>query len=190
MLSLPYDSLHERKIQGTAIAVLNWLGSPQTALTSTIFNFRQIRDAHRRANKHADNHPALWTQVYYVSSCFNQFAISHGKAKSELYETLIYGLLHPLIGAENDLSTQLTDHLLSALTKQLRTLRRRAVMPTLASLGTFLMAFIFSVVLSFAEVGEHTKVDFLVLGLLYAWLPVLVIFTIVDRNPVSSDRTR
>uniref|UniRef100_A0A0D2XL35 Uncharacterized protein n=1 Tax=Fusarium oxysporum (strain Fo5176) TaxID=660025 RepID=A0A0D2XL35_FUSOF len=48
LLNLPYESLHERKISKTLVAVLNWLGSPQTALTATIFNFRQLRESHRR----------------------------------------------------------------------------------------------------------------------------------------------
>lgn len=69
-------------------------------------------------------------------------------------------------------------------------LRRRAVIPILASLVIFLVAYVFSVMLSFAEVGESSFVDSLILGLLYSWLPILVVFATVDRNPVSADRAK
>jgi hypothetical protein len=68
-------------------------------------------------------------------------------------------------------------------------LRRRSVIPTLASLGVFLVAFVISVALAFAEIGEYRTGTPLILGLLYCWLPLLVIFTIIDRNPVSSERS-
>jgi len=100
----------------------------------------------------------------------------------------MFGLLRPVANQPGE-DRKLTQVLISQLAFQLRMLRRRAVIPTLASLGTFLVAFVFSVVLSFAQVGKSTPVDPLVLGLLFSWLPVLVISTIVDRNPVSSVRS-
>jgi hypothetical protein len=192
VLSLPYESLHRFKFRRTATAVVNWLGSPQTALGATIFNFRQIRNAHRRSREHINQLPKSWNDAYYVLSCLNQFDIPldvEGLIPSYFLEALVYGLFCPVLEDGCEESTQLTTLLLTAIAHQLRMFRRRAVMPTMASLGAFLIAFVFSVVLSFADVGDHTKVDLLVLGLLFTWLPVLVMFTIVDRNPVSSDRT-
>lgn len=52
------------------------------------------------------------------------------------------------------------------------------------------MAYIFSVVLLFAEVGGESSVDSLILGLLYGWLPILVVFATVDRNHVSANRAK
>ncbi|KAM7189190.1 hypothetical protein V8F33_010192 [Rhypophila sp. PSN 637] len=37
VLSLPYEAFHRRKFIRTLGATVNWLGSPQTALTATIF---------------------------------------------------------------------------------------------------------------------------------------------------------
>ena len=186
VLSLPYESLHRFKIRRTAAAVLNWLGSPQTALTATIFNFRQIREAYRKSKE--QNRDTIWIDIYYVITCLNQFEILDER-DTKFFQTLVYGLCCPAIADSGEEDANLTRDLLSAMAHQLRMLRRRAVMPTMASLGTFLIAFIFSVVLSFAQVGEDTRVDPLVLGLLYSWLPILVIFAIVDRNPVSSQRS-
>jgi hypothetical protein len=61
--------------------------------------------------------------------------------------------------------------------------------PTMFSLGTFFAAFVISIVLAFGEIGDGVDIRSLRLGLVYTWLPILVITTIVDRNPVSSERT-
>jgi hypothetical protein len=191
VLSLPYESLHRSRFAKTLISIINWLGSPQTALTATMFNFQQIGEAFRRAQERSsESNVKYWTDLYYVLSCFNQFDLEQTKdARKVFFQTLVYGLYHPVTGDSREEGVLLTGDLLSAIAHQLRMLRRRAVLPTIASLGTFLVAFVFSVVLSFAEVGEFAGVDPLVIGLLYTWLPVLVMYTIVDRNPISSERT-
>lgn len=189
VLSLPYDSLHfPNRFEGTVTAILNWLGSPQTALTATMFNFHQIRRAHRLAK----GQPSTWNDVYYVISCLNQFGVTRhlSKKDNEFFKTLVYGLFSPILAGSQDEAAKHTRHLLAVIAHQLRMHRRRALIPTMLNLGTFLVALVFSIVLSFAQVGEHTKVDMLVLGLLFTWLPMLVIFTNVDRTPVSADRTR
>lgn len=192
VLSLPYDSLHSDRFIGTATALLNWLGSPQTALTATIFIFQQIRKAHQWA-KHSlrrEDRP-LWEDVYYVISCLNQFDVtSHVSSNNgDLFQVLVYGLFRPILSSPDDAATIYTINLLTVIAHQLRMHRRRAVIPIMLNLCTFLITLVFSIVLSFAQVGEHTKVDMLVLGLLFTWLSMLVIFTNVDRNPVSADRT-
>lgn len=195
VLSLPYEAYHDKKFMRTLSAILNWLGSPQTALTATIHNFRQIREAHRRTERFGEeDYHSAWNNALYVLSCLNQFEIvdpSDEYRHKQFLVTLLYGLFRPVVHRRDDPhgDGELTSQLLSQLAFQLRMLRRRAVIPTLASLATFLVAFVFSVVLSFAEVGTSSTVDPLILGLLFSWLPVLVIFTIVDRNPISSERT-
>ncbi len=145
MLSLPYDSLHRRKTRGTLEAVSNWLGSPQAALTSTIFNFRQIRECHRRVKE--DNLSPESSNAYYILSCLNQFDMPGDQNKqSRMLELLLYGLFRPL-STSQEADSELLRELLAAVAFQLRMLRRRGVIPTLASLATFLVAFIFSIVL-------------------------------------------
>ncbi|KAK3936993.1 hypothetical protein QBC46DRAFT_320461 [Diplogelasinospora grovesii] len=193
LLSLPYDSLHKRKIRRTLEAVLKWLGSPQTALTATIFNVRQMRECFRQSNQvNGDTHRAR--EAYFILSCLNQFDFPLGVRRSrrrrdlEFVDAVLYGLFRPLaVRHANEPEVQYLQQLLSVLAFQLRMLRRRGVVPTLISLGTFLVAFVFSVVLAFADLGMDTTAFSLALGLLYSWLPLLVAFTIIDRNPVSAD---
>lgn len=181
VFNLPYDSLHHQKIRRTAQAVLNWAGSPQTALTHTIWNVRQIRHCHRTAK----SKNTLTNDAYYVLSCLGQFELPDSE---RFYTALVYGLFRPL-PQPDDPDQRYTAQLLSDVAFQLRMLRRRGVIPTLASLGTFITAFIFSIVLAFDEEAGNRTGSPLTLGLLYCWLPLLVIFTIIDRNPVSADRS-
>jgi hypothetical protein len=196
LLSLPYESLHEGKIHKTIIAVLNWLGSPQTALTATVFNFRQFRQAHRRVFRHINTHRYhLRCAAYFVLCSLNQFDIDpftltgRDSQPSRMLDVLTYGLFRPLSNG-NAPDVELTNQLLVQLAFQLRMLRRRGVIPMLANLAMFLAAFVFSVFLAFTELEGDTTTPFsLAFGLLLTWLPLLVVFTIVDRNPISSERT-
>lgn len=184
VFNLPYDSLHHHKIRRTAQAVLNWTGSPQTALTHTIWNVRQIRHCHRIAK----SKNTLTNDAFYVLSCLGQFELPNSE---RFYTALVYGLFRPdpHSGVKYDPDQHYTAELLSDMAFQLRMLRRRGVIPTLAGLGTFITAFIFSIVLAFDEEAGNRTGSPLTLGLLYCWLPLLVIFTIIDRNPVSADRS-
>ncbi|KAF4457811.1 hypothetical protein F53441_325 [Fusarium austroafricanum] len=199
LFSLPWESLHEKKVSKTLAAASNWLGSPQTALTATIFNFRGIRNCHRRVRRVGfDNWITRhYSNALYVLSVLNQFdglethVPSNNPRDSQptrMLNVLIYGLFRPL-SAQDESDVRHTRQLLSDLAHQLRILRRKGVLPTLASLGTFLVAFIFSLVLTFAELGDDNTPFALSFGLLLSWLPPLVIFTIVDRNPISADRS-
>ena len=105
-----------------------------------------------------------------------------------MLKALIYGVFRPL-SADRKRDVYLTRQLLVMLAFQLRMYRRRAVIPTLANLGVFLIAYIFSVILAFAQLGDENTPFSLAFGLLVTWLPLLVIFSIVDRNPISSKRT-
>ncbi|KAF5696814.1 hypothetical protein FMUND_15590, partial [Fusarium mundagurra] len=200
LFSLPWESLHKKKVSKTLAAVSNWLGTPQTALTATIFNFRGIRNCHRivRSVGLYDPMARHYGNALYVLSALNQFAgldthsTSHTTEYSQstiMLQVLIYGLFRPLSAQHGELDVRHTRQLLSDLAYHLRMLRRRSVIPTLASLGTFLVAFVFSLVLAFAELGDDNTPFSLSFGLLFSWLPLLVIFTIVDRNPISADRS-
>ncbi len=193
LLSLPYESLHEKKITKTLVAVLNWLGSPQTALTATIYNFRQFRESHRRVLREANERSShLHSAAYFVLCCANQFdglkLVNADGNPTRMLRVLIYGLFRPL-SVEDTPDVQLTHQLLVIMAFQLRMLRRRGVIPVLANLGMFLVAFIFSIVLAFTDLENATTPFSLAFGLLLTWLPLLVVFTVVDRNPVSSERT-
>lgn len=63
---------------------------------------------------------------------------------------------------------RITKDLLTTLAHQLRMNRRRGVVPILASLGVFLLAYIFSIILAFSDLSESTSVFVLDPALLFS----------------------
>jgi len=217
LFSLPF----ERNI---LVSATNWLGSPQTALTASIWNFWQIRQCYHRAipdflregcfvskawrfirgpseeemERMTENDRSR-INAFYVLSCFNQFDLGfdrvHPNTTSHIYlTTLLYGLFRPLATPrdpnepENDIAK--TKVLLSILVQELRKNRRKGVFQTLLSLVIFMMAFGFSIVLAFDDLSSSTSIFVLDIGIFYLWVPVLVVFFILDRNPADSKHQR
>jgi hypothetical protein len=217
LATLPYDSLHRRndgahwyqgRIMGTLGALLNWIGTPQTALTATLFNIHQLRKCVHATKASGEGIAGSATleplkrDAYYVLCCIGQFKFSKD---TEFLETLTYGLFMPICdvtvgegrdagGAANEAiqkkARQWTEELLQQMAFQLRILRRRGVYPTFISVSIFFIAYAISIALAFADVGERTTTHSLAFGILISWLPLFVLFALLDRNPVSADRSR
>jgi hypothetical protein len=218
LASLPYDSLHRRndgaywyqgRVMKTIGTLSNWIGSPQTALTATLFNIHQIRKCFHATEPsgngisgRTDLQP-LKRDAYYILCCIGQFRLSG--LDEEFLKTLIYGLFTPICnltvgegGEEGDDSDRIirrktqrwTRELLQQMSFQLRMLRRRGVYPTFISVFLFFVAYAISIALAFADVGERTTTHSLAFGILISWLPLFLLFALLDRNPVSADRSR
>lgn len=53
-----------------------------------------------------------------------------------------------------------------------------------------MIALAISIYAAFSEIGSNETAHDLGLGLLLAWLPILVLSSITDRNPVATDEIR
>ena len=126
-LGLPWESYHDKKIRRTLGALLNWLGSPQTALTATVWNYRQTRQCRRRVAAAGMTQDKAWIDAHYGLSCLNQHSIDSdlGPPGDGLLETLTYALFRPLSEFNNanamsrnlqEEEIDLTKELLSELT--------------------------------------------------------------------------
>ncbi|KAL8831432.1 MAG: hypothetical protein Q9191_000876 [Dirinaria sp. TL-2023a] len=76
------------------------------------------------------------------------------------------------------------------LAQSLREYRRRSVVPVFFSFMWFTFALVISVQSAFGQIGDNETAHDLAIGLLLSWLPVLVLVTIVDRNPVAPESVR
>lgn len=76
------------------------------------------------------------------------------------------------------------------LAHELRAKRRRGVVPVFVSTLWFVFSLGLSIQAAFGFLGENAQAHDLALGLLLAWLPVLILSSIVDRNPVAADDIR
>ncbi|OQO03790.1 hypothetical protein B0A48_10430 [Cryoendolithus antarcticus] len=68
--------------------------------------------------------------------------------------------------------------------------RKRGVVPVFISTLWFLFALALSIQSAFGFMGVNAQAHDLALGCLLSWLPVLILSSIVDRNPVAADATR
>lgn len=211
LAALPYDShhgrvvrapIHQSRVLKTLGALNNWVGSPQTAMATTLFNIHQMRLCVRETFPVGsgfsgdDGLSSIKRDAYYVLSCVNQFRLAKYD-DPEFMNALTYGLFRPMVArdaAEPDRgdarATEWTEQLVREMAFHLRMLRRRGVYPALLSVFLFCVAYAVSVVMAFAEIGERTTAHALAFGILVSWLPLLVLFAIIDRNPVSADRSR
>jgi len=228
LFSLPF----EHKI---FLSITNWLGSPQTALTASIWNFWQIRKCYHEARPDPPRKSTfrkVWRflrgpteqeinnmgnetadmvrnriDAFYVLSCFNQFDLGFDKVHRNAgareaqhlglqhwLTTLNYGLFRPLAGWPPDEDEPhdiiRTKVALSVLAQELRRNRRKGVVQSLLTLVIFMMAFGFSIVLAFDDLSSSTSIFVLDIGIFYLWVPVVVVFFILDRNPADSGRSK
>jgi hypothetical protein len=79
------------------------------------------------------------------------------------------------------------ERLRQALARELRLKRRRGVVPVFISTLWFVFSLGLSIQAAFGFLGENAQAHDLALGLLLAWLPVLILSSIVDRNPVAAN---
>jgi hypothetical protein len=218
LAALPYESLHRRndgaywyqgRLARTIGALLIWIGSPQIALTATLSNIHQIRKCFHATAASGEGIAGstalqpLKRDAYYVLCCIGQFKLS--KVDRKFLDTLTYGLFMPICDVTvgegghagsaadrviQEKTTRWTRELLQSMAFQLRILRRRGVYPAFMTVILFFIAYAISIVQAFADVGERTTTHSLAFGILISWLPLFVLFAILDRNPVSADRSR
>ena len=81
-------------------------------------------------------------------------------------------------------------HKRQALAQSLRENRKKGVVPVFVSVMWFLFSLSISIQASFGDLGNNQTAHDLALGLLLGWLPVMILVTIVDRNPTAIEPVR
>ena len=76
------------------------------------------------------------------------------------------------------------------LARLLRIGRKKGVIGVFLSEALFVVALAISIYAAFGDIGGNQTAHDLGLGLLLTWLPILVLSSITDRNPVASDEIR
>lgn len=86
-----------------------------------------------------------------------------------------------------------TDNLIRTrqeLARVVRIGRKRGVVGVFLSKRLFVIALAISVYGAFSRIGNNETAHVLGIGLLLSWLPILVLSSITDRNPVATDEIR
>lgn len=103
------------------------------------------------------------------------------------------GLLRMVLFSK-DLRLKRTDMTLDQhryeLARMLRIFRKRGVVPAFISTMWFWFAMAVSIQQAFGLLGQNAEAHDLALGLLLAWVPVLILCSVVDRDFVSGEEVR
>ncbi|KAF2829583.1 hypothetical protein CC86DRAFT_318980 [Ophiobolus disseminans] len=195
LLQAPFESNATRR---TFLAIARWVGSPIVSLSYVLWNIKVSAKAALMVDMAVkfDEKPDRKTDFgsmrdsMYLLLVMNQYTLRPDvvERKKEAECLLRIALF------SRDLQLTDTDKSLRQmrriLARELREMRRRGAVPVFVSILWFLFAFALSVEGAFGHMGQNTTAHDLALGCLLAWFPVLIMGSIVDRNPIAAEAIR
>lgn len=197
LLQAPYESNQFRQ---TLLALIRWVGSPIASLSYILWNIKvtgrcaMIVDMATRYEDvpGPESEFANMRDSMLILSVMNQYSTRFttcGKAAEKLLRIALFSnsLQLSSVADENRRSLVMRRRKLATT---LRSGRRRGIVPVFITVMWFLFALGISIQGAFGHLGTNHTAHDLALGLLLAWLPVLTLCSIVDRNPAAADNTR
>ncbi|KAF1950600.1 hypothetical protein CC80DRAFT_482449 [Byssothecium circinans] len=195
LLQAPFES---NAFIRTVLAITRWVGSPIASLSYVLWNIKVSAKAALMVDMAVtyDSTPERKTDFgsmrdsMYLLLAMNQYSM---KAETAVWKKETEGLLRIVLFSK-DLKLTDTDKTLRQmrriLARELREMRRRGVVPVFVSILWFLFAFALSIQAAFGDFGENRTAHDLALGCLLAWFPILIMSSIVDRNPIAANAIR
>ena len=189
----PFESNAKRR---TFLAVVRWIGSPIASLSAILWNIKASAKCAMLVDMSVpyDSFPAEGSTFahvrdsFYILEVMNQFSIDPN------VDAIVGERLLRIALFSNDITLPEKGSSLiqkrQALAVSLREGRRRGIVAVYVSLLWFLSSLAISIVDAFGSLGENVQAHDLALGLLLSWVPVLILTSIVDRNPVTADELR
>ncbi|KAJ4339757.1 hypothetical protein N0V87_002957 [Didymella glomerata] len=195
LLQAPFESNATKR---TLLAIARWCGSPIASLSYVLWNIKVSAKAAVMVDMAVDYNqtPDLKTDFgsmrdsMYLLLAMNQYTLKDEVVSSSKEAE---GLLRVVLFSRD---LKLTDtnmplrKVRRILANELRQMRRRGAVPVFVSIMWFLFAFALSVQAAFGDLGENTTAHDLALGCLLAWFPILIMGSIVDRNPIAAEAIR
>lgn len=195
LLQAPFES---NAFKRTLLAITRWVGSPIVSLSYVLWNIKVSAKGALMVDMavpydqvpHRKTDFGSMRDSIYLLLAMNQYTL---KSTAMLRPKEAEGLLRIVLFSK-DLKLTDTDKTLRQmrriLARELREMRRRGAVPVFVSTMWFLFAFALSIQAAFGVVGENRTAHDLALGCMLAWFPILIMATIVDRNPIASEAIR
>ncbi|KAK7186938.1 uncharacterized protein CC84DRAFT_735552 [Paraphaeosphaeria sporulosa] len=195
LLQAPFES---NAFGRTLLAITRWVGSPIASLSYVLWNIKVSAKAALMVDMAVpfDRVPDRKTDFgsmrdsMYLLLAMNQYTM---EPTAMLRAKEAEGLLRIALFSKD---LKLTDtpktlrQMRRILARELREIRRRGAVPVFVSIMWFLFAFALSIQAAFGVVGENRTAHDLALGCMLAWFPILIMATIVDRNPIAAEAIR
>ena len=197
LLQAPFEGNDFRK---TMYALVRWIGSPIASLAyilwnikvtgkcailsdmSTSYNINVAKPTLEDADGSSAKREMLdMRDALYILSVMNQYTV-----KSPIDPEQAEILLRQALFADIRTPTLDLRARRRKLAMTLREGRKRGIVPVFITLMWFLFSLAISIEGAFSTLGDNATAHDLALGLLLAWLPVLILSSIVDRNPTQT----
>lgn len=195
LLQAPFES---NAFWRTMLAICRWVGSPMASLSYILWNIKVSGKCALMVDMavpYEDQVPGRGSDFasirdsFYILTTMNQFTMnpqaSMRKESEGLLRIALFSKDLRLHGTPSSLKETR-----QKLAQELREGRKRGVVPVFISTMWFLFALGLSIQSAFGFLGNNSTAHDLALGFLLAWLPVLILGSIVDRNPVAAEDTR
>ncbi|OAL45334.1 hypothetical protein IQ07DRAFT_684268 [Pyrenochaeta sp. DS3sAY3a] len=195
LLQAPFESNATKR---TILAITRWVGSPIASLSYILWNIKVSAKAALMVDMAVkyEETPDRRTDFgsmrdsMFLLLAMNQYTL---KPTAALREKEAEGLLRIVLFSKDLVLTD-TDKTLRQmrriLAREVREMRRRGGVPVFISTMWFLFAFALSIQAAFGNLGANATAHDLALGCLLAWFPVLIMGSIVDRNPIAAEAIR
>jgi hypothetical protein len=212
LLQAPFES---NATQRTFLAIARWVGSPIASLSYVLWNIKVSAKAAMMVDMAVkyDERPIAKSDFgsirdsMFLLLVMNQYTLEPDvvqESKKEAECLLRIALFsRDLRLTDTDMSLRKMRRILA---RELREMRRRGAVPgnldrfnslkpadvriVFVSIMWFLFAFALSIESAFGNLGQNTTAHDLALGCLLAWFPILIMGSIVDRNPIAAEAIR
>ncbi|TLD29614.1 hypothetical protein E2P81_ATG05908 [Venturia nashicola] len=192
LLQAPFES---NAFWRTVKLVARYLGSPMAGLTYILWNievsgkcalFVDMAIPYDGPVPDENSDFASMRDSFYLLMNINQYGMKPGisltKEAEGLLRIMLFGKDLRLLGSKKSLDTARRK-----LVQELRSNRRRGVVPVFISTLWFLFSLGISIQSAFGYLGDNAQAHDLAVGLFMSWFPILILCSIVDRNPAAAD---
>ncbi|KAF1362030.1 hypothetical protein EJ07DRAFT_109422 [Lizonia empirigonia] len=191
LLQAPFES---NAFWRTIKACNRWIGSPISSLAAILWDisisgkcalFVDLAVPYNDRPDQQSEFASMRDSIYILMN-LNQYkmkpVISMTREAEGLLRILLFSKELRLLGTGTTLSEKRLK-----LARDLRNNRRRGVVPIFLSTLWFVLALGISIEAAFGDLGSNLQAHNLAMGLFVSWLPILILCSILDRNPVASD---
>ncbi|KAE8859882.1 hypothetical protein PTNB29_07113 [Pyrenophora teres f. teres] len=199
LLQAPFES---NSAWRTLLAITRWVGSPIASLSYVLWNIKVSAKAALMVDMAVrydetpgrETHFGSMRDSMYLLLVMNQYTLTPTarlrelqKGAEGLLRITLFGKDLKLVGTSSGKTLREKRR---KLAREVREMRRRGAVPVFVSIMWFLFAFALSIQDSFIHLGANSTAHDLALGCLLAWFPILILGSIVDRNPIAADVIR
>ena len=129
-----------------------------------------------------------YRDAFFLLSVMNQFTLNtsfNGAASEKLLKVALFSRRLRLPAADSDM-----EDVRRALARDTRESRKRGTVQCFLSMIWFIFGLVLSIQQAFGLLGPDAASHNLALGLNVIWFPVLILCTVVDRNPAVPEATQ